>query len=392
MKKIAILTALFGCFTLANADEVVQLSPAAVTSGVDLLTTEATFTVSIPDGATKYQGVNFDLYLPVGLEVDNEYFEKGSGLPFVSGRGGVTYYHSIGLARQATDPIPGYEHYRFIIYNDKGKYFIDSDLCQIYVTAKSGMAPGVYPIYMEDVKMTTTGEAGSATTFDAVTTYVKVDEGGKIAFEAKGLIPAAVNEGLAGETISTLDLSAVTAVNGDFTYVAGRDVVAPTAAVTADVKFVAPLAGTYSSFCAPVDVTTPCYTLSSCDGTTAIFTEASTAHADEPVLIKAAVNSAAVSATLKSVQSQNITSGYYVASDGAEMHSVKSNATIPALRGYWPLGGGSNLRIAISTTTGIEYIGTAEEVFGNTFDLQGRQSTNSKNGVFVVNGKKQFVK
>lgn len=74
------------------------------------------------------------------------------------------------------------------------------------------------------------------------------------------------------------------------------------------------------------------------------------------------------------------------------MHSVKSTATIPALRGYWPLSGSSNLRIAIETPTGIQYIGTADEVFGNTYDLQGRQVQEAHNGVFVVNGKKQFVK
>lgn len=392
MKKIAILAAMFGCFTFANADEVLQISPVTVNFGESLDDSEATFDVSIPDNATNYQGVNFELYVPQGVEIDDTAME-GSGLPSKTSKGKTTYDHTIGIAKQATCPIPGYDMWKVMVYNTKNSYFLGGELFSLYVAAET-LEEGVYPVYMREVKMSTTGAAGSATEFAAITTYLKVGANGSSVVEAEGLLPETVTAALATETaIRTLDLTNVTAVNGDFTYVAGRNVVAPSTSVAANVKFEAPLAGKYGSFCAPVDVNVDCYTYSSCDGEYAVFSPATTAPAGVPVLLDKAVKTEAQAGTLQSVQGIQISNGYYVATDGSGMHSVNTIANIPALRGAWDFAAASsNLRIAIETATGLQVIGTAEEVFGNSYDLQGRQVQNAKNGVFVVNGKKQFVK
>lgn len=296
------------------------------------------------------------------------------------------------------DPLnPKYTKY--VAYSKENKPLMGGSghFLRIKVTPPANVTPGVYAVKLiggEKSNIACSGAAGSEIWLGDQTSYLVVGEPEESSLVLEGKVPSFVSAALATETaIKTLDLSAVTAVNGDFTYVAGRKVIAPATDVNANVKFDAPLAGTYGSFCAPVDVNVDCYTFTSCDGTTAVFTPATTAPANTPVLIDKAVKTAAQAAVLKTVEGRQITTGYYVAADGSGMRSVNGTATIPALRGAWEdIVASSNLRIAIEGPTGIQYIGTADEVFGNSYDLQGRQVQNAKNGVFVVNGKKQFVK
>lgn len=344
------------------------------------------FDVLLPEGFTPKMnkaGTKIDK-AALALEESERTYDEDADEDLFSNASGISYVDN-GTGKKV------------VRFNGAGTGYVQGNsgvLFSMNVVVDPSVAPGVYPVIVNRIKMLDNdgGKTLDCEDRDFVS-YIVVGEDTKDAVAFVGEIPSHVNAALATETaITSLDLSKVTASHGDFTYVAGRDVVAPTASVTAKVKFAAPLAGTYSSFCAPVAVTTPCYTLKSNDGSVAVFQEATEAPAGQPVLITDPVNSAAVSTTLVGVESQNINAGYYVANNGSEMHSVNTSATIPALRGYWALGGGSNLRIAIEGPTGIEMIGTADEVFGNSYDLQGRQVQNAKNGVFVVNGKKQFVK
>lgn len=394
MKKVAFLAAFFGCVTFASADEVVQIAPATVEAGVSFDDSEAHLVVSIPTNATKYQGVNFELFVPQGVEIDVDDDFHGVALPSETKKGKTTWFHTFQINKQTTCDIEGYDRYRCLLSNTANQYFIgDGELCALWVAAEN-LPEGVYPIYMGTVKMTTTGAAGSATTFDMITSYLKVGENGASIVKAEGLVPQTVTTALAAETaISKLDLSEVTAVNGTFTYVDGREVVAPTADLTATAAYSKTVAsGKYASLTMPfaADLTgMGAYKLTSVESNTANFEEAKSVSAGDVVLLTQDVDLTGdkIGAATKEVKA----SAYYVAPDGSELRKG-TNVTVNALRGSWDVVAGSNLRIALDgVLTGI----TAAEIdadAANTFDLQGRQTTNAKNGVFVVNGKKQFVK
>lgn len=386
MKKIAILAAMFGCFTFANADEVLQISPVTVNFGESLDDSEATFDVSIPDNATNYQGVNFELYVPQGVEIDDTAME-GSGLPSKTSKGKTTYDHTIGIAKQATCPIPGYDMWKVMVYNTKNSYFLGGELFSLYVAAET-LEEGVYPVYMREVKMSTTGAAGSATEFAAITTYLKVGANGSSVVEAEGLLPETVTAALATETaIKTLDLTKVTAVNGTFTYVDGREVVAPATSVVADLKYVGNNANYYSvkvPFTGTVSGNA--YKFVSNDDKFATFIE-TTEAADKTLLAKGKVTVTGNGA-IAGVEKLTNQSGNYV-KDGTFYYGA--NLTVKPMRGLFEGTSLSNLRVVVDgELTGIN---AAEiDAQSNTFDIQGRQVQNAKNGVYVVNGKKQFVK
>lgn len=394
MKKL-FYTALLFCGALtASADSALQIAPIATVANDDVSLTEKMLEFSIVGEPTKYNGIEATVYFPNELDpwTDSD-IELGEGLPYTTGRGGSkTYSHKVEFNKSSVDKqdMPGYTRYRLLVYCSDTKHFTGESLFKIYCGTKDA-ADGYYSIILKDVKIGIDDRNSDITELES--SYVKIGNPTASTLTLQGTVPTLTTEALATESaIATLNLSAVTAVNGDFTYVAGRKVVAPTS-VAASVKFDAPLAGTYGSFCAPVDVNVDCYTLTSCDGTTAVFTPATTAPAGTPVLIDKPVKTAAQAARLTTVEGRQITAGYYVAANGSGMHSVNGTATIPALRGAWEdIAASSNLRIAIETPTGIQCIGTADEVFGNTYDLQGRQVQEAHNGVFVVNGKKQFVK
>ncbi|MDO4212109.1 MAG: hypothetical protein Q4D23_10465 [Bacteroidales bacterium] len=263
------------------------------------------------------------------------------------------------------------------------------------VVLDAGLAEGVYPIIINRVKLNNTANVGTP---DAegrdFASYIVVGDPKDAALALKGEIPSSVNTYLASEEgIGSLDLSAVTAFHGEFAYTVGKAVTAPS--VTADVKVVAGLnGGQYGSLCSPVALPgVKCYKFTTAADGIATFTKVDDVPANEVVIIDAAVNAKVAGASLVSVANGTADAGrLYVAPDGSELRRAKNSVTVPALRGTWDIAGGSNLRIALDTPTGIKMIGTANEVFGNTYDLQGRQVENAQNGVYVVNGKKQFVK
>lgn len=385
MKKIFLTVCAACAFGFATAQNIIQMTPAIVEANSDLDDAENVLVFSW-EGAGDCYSFQFNLYVPDGLDVGDDetiFFEELDGIP-VSKKKPV---HTIDVAEKPSD-MPGYRKYTFLGYDTKNTKFVGNDLFQLYVGSTE---PGIYPVILEHVLV---GGAVNTTT-DFVTSYVKVGDASAASFAPKGVLSSAVNEALATETaISSLDLSEVTAINGDFTYTVGRAVTAPTSA-TADVKVEASCpAGGYASLCSPVELpNVKCYKFSSVNGNVVTFTETTGVPANEPVIIDAAVSETVSGADLATVTNTTASVGsFYVAPDGTELRRAANTPKVPALRGVWNAGAGSNLRIAFETPTGIKMIGTADEVFGNSYDLQGRQVENAKNGVYVVNGKKQFVK
>lgn len=260
------------------------------------------------------------------------------------------------------------------------------DVAEIYLAVDSDVKPGVYPIQF---KIKPQGVSNSKMTKfieGEYTTYVVVgDAKGEVAFT--GTLAASVNEALASATaITKADLSGVTAVNGEFTYVDGRHVVG--AEATAAVKYVGNKASYYSvNVPFGADVTGKVYALNKVEGGYAIFEPATSVVAGKTYLAEGEVS---LTANAKVATAATVTGaeGSYVL-DGKFYHGT--GLTVPATRGLFDVPAGSNLRVVVDGV--LTNITTAQIEAGETiYDLQGRQTNNAKNGVFVVNGKKQFVK
>lgn len=377
MKKIFLSVLALCAFGAVNAQDIVELAPVNVENGEGTIE----FYVSADLGVA---GLQTFFYVPEGWTVDRANVVKGAGIQD----------HSYTITKKKDD-LAGYSKYQLMVASSTKSELADDEVCTVKVTTDA--AEGVYPILLKSVKVSAVDDEGLSvnTTTADVASYATVGDAKDQTYAPVGVIGPRTNEALEANTaITTLDLAGVTGVKGELVYTVGRAVAAP-ASLTADVKVVAGLnGGQYGSLKSPVALPgVKCYTFSSVEGNVATFVEAADVPANEVVIIDQAVEATVNGATLASVENGTATAGsYYIAPDGSELRRAAGTPAVPALRGVWTVGGGSNLRIALDTTTGIKMIGNADEVFGNTYDLQGRQVENAKNGVYVVNGKKQFVK
>lgn len=392
------ILSLMALFTMMNvsAENSLQVVPFVATANAD------TYAFIEMNNEIPVAKMSFDLYMPKGFRVytnakgnlvsssfaldntDNRVsyfdfdeeddvtaFDGASGSNFMTDSEGVEFFRFGGVGEY---PVAG----------NSGKLF------KIRIKVDASVEPGVYPIYMKNVTFLDTESEGPHDMEFA--SYIVVGEPSSANVALKGAIPSFVNTPLAtASAVKALDLSAVTASYGTFTYVDGREVVAPTADFTATAAY-SKTVSKYASLTMPFDADLTgkgAYVLGSVSGTTANFTEATNVSAGDVVLLSQNVNleGTKLGAATKSVQSDV----FYVSPDGTELHKG-TNVTIPALRGYWSLPAASNLRIALDgVLTDINMVDVQGEG-AQAFDLQGRQVQNAQNGVFVVNGKKQFVK
>lgn len=393
MKKVFVSMFMLAAAVSANAENSVYVIPFHCNPG-DAVTAK----IAIAN-ETGLGGPSFDIHLPQGFSFNYTSKNKKPICTVLANERTSEEGEVFAFTSSSINPKVAADGHNFAsvaFAGDWDAYGNDGELFSSAIKVDPSVEPGVYPIYITNYYYGSMEDLTSKNfLYDHVyISYIVVGDGGNGAVDFQGEISTTVNTALASEAaIKSLDLSAVTASYGDFTYVAGRDVVAPATSVSANVKYVAPEpAGDYASLCLPVAAAGSCFKYKNVSNGMAIFESAEEIPANEPVLIKAAVETTAASQTLTDLKKSTVTSGYYLAADGKAFKTVNGNAVIPALRGSWNIPAASNLRIAIETPTGIQVIGTADEVFGNTYDLKGRQTTNAKNGVFVVNGKKQFVK
>lgn len=421
MKKIAIF-AIAACMGLAaNAENSLNILPCKVMPG-----TTSTYMYMALNNEYSVASISFDLYLPAGVRVwtNSEGKLTDTSISALESRNSYSYYDEeeeedvkvtsfADLYKNFQTDTNGVEYFSVAGGGQKNCKGNSGNMFQIRLKVADDAVPGVYPVYIKKGNMID-AMAEHDIWFECVS-YIVIGDPTDQTLALEGNVPSFVSECLtsgkvnvsAGKNqptnladfagISTLNLSKVAAIDGGFTYKVGQAVVAPTASVEADVKVVAPLpgAGKYGSLNSPIALPdVKCYTYSKVEGNTVVFAETTGVPANETVIIDADVDATVAGATLASVANTTATAGaYYIAPDGSELRKATNTPKIPALRGVWNLGGGgSNLRIALDTPTGIKMIGTADEVFGNTYDLQGRQVQNTQNGVYVVNGKKQFVK
>lgn len=264
----------------------------------------------------------------------------------------------------------------------------NGQLATVVFRAAADCAVGVYPVYFKNVKVSGT-DAVTHKLPDAVC-YVKVGNPTDATLKLEGIVPSFVDAELAKDAaISKIDLSDVTGM-AQFTYADGHAVVEPSAAFTTVLKYNREASSsTYGSLCLPFEAEVNCYTLQSAKDGNAHFVSNNTAPAGEAVLVDGTKAIAiSTNGTIGAIENKTITSGFYVKGD--KLYSVNGTAKVPACKGYWTEGDGSNMRIVIDGLTGIEE--ATIDANETAFDLQGRRVVNAKNGLYIVNGKKQIVK
>lgn len=394
MKKI-LFTAIAGFCMLSASAQVPALSLGAVKANPGE-TVEAKIYLN---NELDVNSIAFTAYLPQGFSValngSGKFADGVSGELSDRASGFGALVNSGSFAKMTSGTWNGYNRVKWTLGGDDGE-FIEPGTGAIYtfnLVVDASVAAGVYPVYMVDNKATNSKAGAAGFSKKSYTSYIVVGNPTNGSLEVKGILPDFLDEDLAKETaIKSLDLTGLTAVDGTFTYLAGRSVTAPSAAVSAKIAYAAaPAAGnTYASFKAPVAGAMDCYKFDKPTGSIAVFKPATSVEVDDCVLVDKYVSVAGVAGQIVATPANGtITTGCYLKND--EMHTVSGNATLPYLRGSWAIAAGSNLRVVIDEPlTGINAI--QNEATEATFDLQGRQTVNAKNGVYVVNGKKQIVK
>lgn len=392
MKKILFSVALFAAALGASAIDEVGLETTTFQAG-------KTAVVKVILNTTSYnnemQNLMFDMYFPIGWAVSTgstsmttntdrtigevwdsdfeEWVESGDFTPKV-----------------AKQTVTGYAAYRTSLLSPDNHALKGNEgwIYTITVKAPSGIEDGYYPVKIVKAYMNKDAVDAHNVVFPDAVCYMKVGNPESANLALEGVVPSFVNETLATETgLASLDLEKVTALNGDFTYVDGREVVGSTA--SASVKYEGNNSN-YYSVNVPFDgtVTGDVYELENVSSEFASFKTATSVEANKTYLAKGAVTVSAANATVAEAKTQTGVAGSYV-KDGKFWHGT--GLIVKPMRGLFEVPAGSNLRIVVDgELTGIT---TAQVEAGEaSYDLQGRQVQNTKNGVFVVNGKKQFVK
>lgn len=160
MKKLVFLF-LFTISSVANAEDVIQIIPKALTAGMTYEDEDAYLEVEMRN--TTYDEIanlQFDLLLPDGVHYDDYYEFDGARVPYKSGRGGTTWGFSITIVEQKS----GYLRFMFVpqaidkvlkpITGNEGVFL------RIYITTDDDIKPGVYPVKMTKTKFVKTETEG----------------------------------------------------------------------------------------------------------------------------------------------------------------------------------------------------------------------------------------
>lgn len=391
MKKI-LFTAIALCAAMTmNAENSLTIKPLVVTPG-----TEAVAEIVLVNDCEACD-IAFKCYLPAGFTY------KGGGRTGTTYADGTTTVFTSRADLAFKNGESGYGQWAGSINNKNGEYYLkvggvgggeydyldgnDGTLMELHFNVPADATPGVYPVIFKDVCINSWGKEEVYNEVFVSYLVVGTPEPQALVL-GEGIVPSFVNTALAADTyVNKVDLSHVTALNGDFTYVDSRNVVAP-ADVTASVKYEGDKTGYYSvNVPFGADVTGKVYKLTSTTDKFAHFDPVTSVEAGKTYLAEGKVTLAA-NAKVAGVAEQTGQTGNYVLND-TFYHG--SNLTVPATRGLFEGASLSNLRVVVDgvlTNINVAQIEAGEA----SYDLQGRQVQNTKNGVFVVNGKKQFVK
>ncbi len=218
-----LLTAIFN----VSAEDVISVMPFGTEAGV---THDANgiFEVKMVNVEEVFTAFQFDLYLPVGMTLDNT---------LISSKRGEVENDPISLSdrcsiddkfvsnyNQLTSDKPGYVLYRVLVYNSNNWTIWDNEGAVInlqYLTDNT-LQSGIYPIYVNNVIIATSGSGDNIggnsddVTVPVTTSYVKVGNpsfDGALDLGLEGYIPSFVVESLNADmtaATTSIDLTHVT--------------------------------------------------------------------------------------------------------------------------------------------------------------------------------------
>ena len=152
--------ALLAAISVARAEDILQVEPFEAVPGST--TEDGRYFVVRLDDTQDYWGVQFDLYLPEGMELDDE----GGFSPFElsterfphSSRGGqITFKHGVDYTQFES------RWYRILISPNDVESFItgrEGELLKIYYTTSDDLQPGIHPILVRGALFVVTGVYG----------------------------------------------------------------------------------------------------------------------------------------------------------------------------------------------------------------------------------------
>lgn len=371
-----------------------------------------------------YIACDFKFYLPSGMfAFVDESVQPGEILPVK--KSGAPY-HDTTIGKTESD-IKGYDCYRVMAYHNSSspKAFNNDEsgksLFKIYYGTK-GIAEGIYPIYVKDVKLTIS--TTSSVSVDGISTsYVKVGSPKDATLAVTGFVPSFVTSALNNETaITTLDLTAATTINGEFALMDSRSLILPEKDVTVKRGFyIRNIPAGYSTLCLPFSYTCDDIELFTFgglkDGKTLVLTPPDDAdgevNANTPVIFKATnagTLELATSRPFKLSASTSLTvekdgvslvgtyaklsapKGSYVLQSQNDMEAFyKVGSTQPSVlanRCYLTSAAGEVKAFAFpGCPTAIDGI-EADANESAIYDIAGRKVSKADKGIYIVDGKK----
>ena len=211
--------ALLAALSVARAEDVLQVEPFEAVPGST--TEDGRYFVVRLDDTQDYWGVQFDLYLPEGMELDDE----GGFSPFElsterfphSSRGGqITFKHGVDYTQFAS------RWYRILISpNDVESYITgrEGELLKIYYTTSDDLQPGIHPILVRGALFVVTGVYGveppNSASYCTVGTSPLQTERHVDLSGLTGLLPSFVVESLTADMADNSQLCSVDLTGAD---------------------------------------------------------------------------------------------------------------------------------------------------------------------------------
>lgn len=387
-KTIFIITALLASVggyaeTLLNA---VPFKLAATTSG-----TTGTFEISLTsDDCAHARTLGFNIYTPTGMkctkiQVSGRASDDGA-FTTCSGSWKTAGYYKVTMTDAGGNTLSG----------------TSGVIATVTYQLTADFADGVYPIYVANLKVAGLDDDDNTVNYTAPTnsySYVVAGEGGQLTFDNAYELPSYVVAAMNNETsISKLDLTNITAINGSFALVDGREIVAPTAGVTVS-NLTYDLTGAtetaMKTIVLPYAVTVPAGVAYTTEGAIVggyvHFDEATTIPANTPAIVTGDVNISLDNVTLVDATPLDVAAGeYYLA--GSKFKKAASDFTAPVYRAKWALTGGEVKGFVLNSADGIKTVELNDVEGAEIFDLGGRKLNKATKGVNIIGGQKVLRK
>ena len=415
MKKVLFLCIAALMSFSASAEDVIQAIPISATAGE---TGENYLSVQCyRDSYANLTQIQFNIVLPAGMTLNAEPWDYGDDLIKVTGGRTKVYSHAIDVSGGADG------NYLVIVSNTSDEQFNsgNGELVKLYYDIAPKMAAGVYPITVKTVKIS--GDDAKQHLLSESTSYVKVGSPKDATLAVTGLVPSFVTSALNNETaITTLDLTAATAINGEFALMDSRSLILPKKDVTVKRGFyIRNIPAGYSTLCLPFSYTCDDIELFTFgglkDGKTLVLTPPDDAdgevNANTPVIFKAAnagTLELATSRPFKLSASTSLTvekgdvslvgtyaklsapKGSYVLQSQNDMEAFyKVGSTQPSVlanRCYLTSAAGEVKAFAFpGCPTAIDGL-EADANESAIYDIAGRKVSKADKGIYIVDGKK----